>query len=127
LTGFSIELKTLTLRQAEDFDWTSIWEQEWHEEHARFYTFKTGFCRGSIGYTYDDGVKPENVSPAANSIFGATAAIASCHTMRMGCAAGGKALRPMHVGARPLDRDADAQPSFARANPISLAPRNRPL
>jgi len=52
-----IELKTLTLRQAEDFDWTSIWEQEWHEEHERFYTCKTGGCRGSISYMYDDGVR----------------------------------------------------------------------
>ena len=55
--GSDIELKTLTLRQAEDLDWTSIWEQEWHAEHLRFYTCKTGACHGSIGYSYDDGVK----------------------------------------------------------------------
>jgi predicted helicase len=31
--GSDVELKTLTLRKAEDFDWKSIWEQEWHEEN----------------------------------------------------------------------------------------------
>jgi hypothetical protein len=34
----------MTLRQAEDFDWTSIWEKEWHEDHNRYYTCKTGDC-----------------------------------------------------------------------------------
>ncbi len=55
--GSDIELTTLTLRQAEDFDWTSIWEQEWHEEHELFYTCKTAGCRGSISYNCDDGAK----------------------------------------------------------------------
>jgi hypothetical protein len=52
-----MELKTMTFGQAEDFDWTSIWEKEWHGEHERHYTCKTGGCRGSISYMYDDGVK----------------------------------------------------------------------
>jgi hypothetical protein len=52
-----IELTALTFEEAEDFDWSAYWEQEWNDEHQRFYTCKTGGCRGSISYGYDDGVK----------------------------------------------------------------------
>lgn len=48
-----IELTTLTLEEAEGFDWSAYWEQEWEEEHRRFYTCKTGFCSGSISWEKD--------------------------------------------------------------------------
>jgi hypothetical protein len=72
--GSDMELKTMTLGQAEDFDWTSIWEKEWHEEHERHYTCKAIGCRGSISYMYDHGVKAgATVSPAGSFTSGAIA------------------------------------------------------
>jgi len=50
-----IELKTLTLEEADDFDWSAYWEQEWQEEHVQFYACKTGLCSGSIGWERDEG------------------------------------------------------------------------
>jgi hypothetical protein len=48
--GSDIKLTTLTLRQAEDFDWNAVMETEWEQEHRRFYTCKTGFCYGNISW-----------------------------------------------------------------------------
>jgi hypothetical protein len=49
-----IELTTLTLEEAGDFDWPAYWEQEWQQEHCQFYTCKTGFCNGSIAWEKDE-------------------------------------------------------------------------
>jgi Restriction endonuclease len=46
-----IELKTLTFEEAEDFDWSAYWEQEWEDEHHRFYTCRS--CGGDISWEKD--------------------------------------------------------------------------
>jgi hypothetical protein len=45
-----IKLTTMTLREAEDIDWKAVVDEEWEEEHRRFYTCKSGFCGGNIGW-----------------------------------------------------------------------------
>jgi len=45
-----IELTTLTLREAEDFNWNAYLDEEWDREHRRFYTCKTGFCSGNLSW-----------------------------------------------------------------------------
>jgi hypothetical protein len=50
-----MELMTLTLRQAEELDWSTIWEQEWHEEHRKHYTCHG--CNGDLTFPYEGFAK----------------------------------------------------------------------
>jgi hypothetical protein len=40
------ELTTVTPEEADDFDWSAYWEQEWEDEHHRFYTCRS--CGGDV-------------------------------------------------------------------------------
>jgi hypothetical protein len=67
-----IKLTTLTLREAEEFEWNALMESEWEQEHRRFYTCKSGFCGGDIHWEKE-------------TLFGSGVCCTSCGQFHLWC------------------------------------------